>query len=96
MSEPLDLKRVRTYPLAERNSKVGLADFARPHARGSDMTAFLDSLPRVLGAETLRALAGEILRARSLGKPILWGIGAHVLKVGLSPVIVVNVSPLST
>lgn len=88
MSEPLDLHRVRTYPLAERKSKVGLADFARPHARGADVAAFLDSLPRVLGAETLRSLAGEVLKARSLGKPILWGIGAHVLKVGLSPLIV--------
>jgi len=88
LSEPLDLKLVRTYPLGERKSKVGLADFARPHARGDSLAAFLDSLPRVLGAETLRALASELLKARSLGKPILWGIGAHVLKVGLSPVIV--------
>jgi hypothetical protein len=88
LSEPLDLKRVRTYPLGERKSKVGLADFARPHARGASLSTFLESLPRVLGAETVRALAGEVLRARSLGKPILWGVGAHVLKVGLSPVIV--------
>ena len=55
MSEPLDLKGVRTYPLRERKSKVGLADFARPHARGASLAAFLDSLPRVLGAESLRA-----------------------------------------
>jgi hypothetical protein len=88
LSDPLDLQGVRTYPLAERRSKVGLGDFARPHARGASLAAFLDSLPRVLGAETLRTLAGEVLRARSLHKPILWGIGAPVLKVGLSPLIV--------
>jgi len=86
--KPLDLTGVRTYPLAERKSKVGLAEFGRPHAAGASFASFLDSLPRILGAETLRQVAGEISRARSAGRPILWGLGAHVLKVGLSPVIV--------
>jgi hypothetical protein len=67
---------------------VALADFGRPHERGGSVAAFLDRLPRFLGASTLRALAGEILRARSLGRPVLWGLGAHVLKVGLSPLII--------
>jgi hypothetical protein len=85
--KPLDLAGVRTYALASRKSKVTLGDFARPHAAGGSVAAFLESLPRILGAETLRALAGEILRARSLGKPVIWGMGAHVLKVGLSPLL---------
>ncbi len=50
--------------------------------------AFLDGLPRILAAESLRALAADIVRARTLGRPILWGLGAHVLKVGLSPVLI--------
>jgi hypothetical protein len=86
--EPLSLGGVRTYPLAERKSKVGLGDFARPHVRGASLASFLESLPRLLGAESLRRLAAEIQRARSLGKPIVWGIGAHVLKVGLSPLLI--------
>jgi hypothetical protein len=86
--EPLDLDGVRTYPLAERKSKVGLADFARPHVPGASVASFLGSLPRLLGAESLRLLAEQVLRARSLGKPIVWGLGAHVLKVGLSPVLI--------
>ena len=86
--KPLDLSGVRTYPLADRKSKVGRSDFARPHAKGASFGAFLDSLPRVLGAQSLRALAAEVHRARDNGKPIVWGLGAHVLKVGLSPVIV--------
>jgi hypothetical protein len=86
--KPLDLGGVRTHPLAERKSKVTLADFARPHAKGATLGAFLESLPRLLGAQALRDLAGEVRRARERGKPILWGLGAHVLKVGLSPVIV--------
>jgi hypothetical protein len=85
---PLDLARVRTYALAGRTSQVTLADFGRPPAAGQSFAAFLDGLPRVLGAETLRKVAAEVLRARSAGRPIVWGMGAHVLKVGLSPVIV--------
>ena len=86
--KPLDLAGVRTYPLADRKSKVGRADFARPHEKGASFGAFLDALPRVLGAQSLRALVAEVHRARDNGKPIVWGLGAHVLKVGLSPVIV--------
>jgi hypothetical protein len=86
--KPLDLAGVRTYPLAQRKSQVSLADFARPHAAGASFASFVDSLPRLLGAEALRQVVSEIQRARSAGKPILWGLGAHVLKVGLSPVLV--------
>jgi hypothetical protein len=85
---PLALEGIRTYPLASRSSKVGVADVGRPHAKGSSVASFLASLPRTLAAETLRRLSSEILRARELGRPILWGLGAHVVKVGLSPVIV--------
>jgi hypothetical protein len=85
---PLDLRGVRTYPLAGRKSKVALADFARPHRPGASFADFLAALPRILGAETLRALAADVRRARSRGRPALWGLGAHVLKVGLSPVLV--------
>lgn len=88
MNDPLDLSGIRTYPLAERKSTIGLGDFGRPHVPGGSVAALLDSLPRVLGGRTLRDLVGDVLRARSLGKPILWGIGAHVLKVGLSPLLI--------
>ncbi len=82
------LDGVTTYPLAGRKSKVSLRDFARPCPRGARIRDFLLRLPRILAGETLRRLAGEIARARSREKPILWGVGAHVLKVGLSPVLV--------
>jgi hypothetical protein len=67
---------------------VALGDFARPHDRGRSFASFLEGLPRILGGAALRALAADILRARTRGKPILWGIGAHVIKVGLSPVLI--------
>jgi hypothetical protein len=85
--DPIDLRGVRTYPLASRRSKVSLADFGSPCAPGTSLRDFLDSLPKVLAGETLRALVAEVRRARAAGKPILWGVGAHVLKVGLSPVL---------
>jgi len=87
MSQPLDLTGLRTYALADRRSKVGLGDFARPHVPGGTVAQLLDSLPRLLGAQSLRALAADVLRARERGKPIVWGLGAHVLKCGLSPVL---------
>jgi hypothetical protein len=85
---PLDLAKVQTYPLRSRQSRVTLAHFARPHTRGASFATFLDRLPRLLAADTLRAITGEIQRARTLDKPVLWGLGAHVLKVGLSPLVV--------
>jgi hypothetical protein len=85
---PLSLEGVSTYPLAERKSKVGLSDFARPLRPGASVSDLLDALPRLLAGDSLRALVADVRRARSLGKPILWGLGAHVLKVGLSPVLI--------
>ena len=88
MNKPLDLGGVRTYPLAARKSKVGLSDFARPHVPGSPLSEFFDRLPRLLAAESLRGLVADLRRARERGKPIVWGLGAHVLKVGLSPLVI--------
>ncbi len=85
---PLRLSRLRTYPLASRTSKVDVSSFARPHVAGGTVAELLERLPRLLAGQTLRALADEVIAARRHWKPILWGIGAHVLKVGLSPVLI--------
>jgi hypothetical protein len=87
-ARPLPLEGVATYPLASRRSKVARAAFARPHARGASLASFVEGLPRILAGETLRALRDEILRARGRRRPVLWGLGAHVIKVGLSPVLI--------
>ena len=88
MGRPLSLDGVRTYPLAARKSKVSLRQFARPHRRGARLASFLDGLPRILAGETLLALRDEVLRARARRRPVIWGLGAHVIKVGLSPVLI--------
>ncbi|HKC64501.1 MAG TPA: hypothetical protein VKB86_12745 [Pyrinomonadaceae bacterium] len=85
---PLDLGDVKTYPLASRPSKVTVKDFAKPVSEDSSLADFLNSLPNILAVNTLRELAARIKRARQLQKPIIWGIGGHVIKTGMSPVII--------
>jgi hypothetical protein len=85
---PLSLDGVTTYPLATRGSKVSRSQLGRPHKRGGSLASFLASLPQILAGETLRELGRTIVRARAKGRPIVWGLGAHVVKVGLSPVLI--------
>src|ERR1700726_3080278 len=86
--QPITLGAVHTYPLASRKSKVSIRDFAKPPAANASLTKFLDSLPNFLAAEDLRQLLGAIQSARKQRKAILWGIGGHVIKVGLGPVLI--------
>jgi len=86
--QPLTLGAVHTYPLASRKSKVSIRDFAKPPGTNSSLTKFLDSLPDILAAEDLRNLLSAIHMARKQRKAILWGIGGHVIKVGLGPVLI--------
>lgn len=86
--EPLSLENVSTSPLASRASKISLGDFGRPIDESASLSGFLNSLPNILGVRSLRAVAEQMRRARRLGKPIIWGLGGHVIKVGLAPVII--------
>ena len=86
--QPITLGGVHTYPLATRKSKVTVRDFSKPSGRASSLTKFLDSLPSILAAKDLRELAASIQKARKRKRAILWGIGGHVIKVGLAPVLI--------
>jgi hypothetical protein len=85
---PLQLGAVRTYPLAWRKSKVSVADFAKSPAANVSITKFMDSLPNFLAAEDVRELLGAVQGARAGKRAILWGIGGHVIKVGLGPILI--------
>ena len=85
---PLTFGAVHTYPLSSRKSKVSVRDFAKPTTGNASLTKFLDSLPNFLAAQDLRHLLAAIHRARKQRAPILWGIGGHVIKVGLGPVLI--------
>ena len=86
--KPLELDKVKTYPLASRSSKVKLSDFAQPVSDEASLSDFLANLPDVLAVESLRQITNRMQRARELGKPIIWGIGGHVIKTGLAPLII--------
>jgi hypothetical protein len=86
--EEFDLSGVKTYPLRSRASKVTLAQFATPYKKGAGVDGLLGSLPALLAAGDFKAVVRAVLAARQGGRAIIWGLGAHVLKTGLSPVIV--------
>lgn len=86
--EEFDLAGIKTYPLRTRQSKVGLAQFATPHKPGSGINGLLKSFPSLLAAKDFKEVVDAIIAARRAEKPIIWGLGAHVLKTGLSPVLV--------
>jgi hypothetical protein len=85
---PLTLGTVHTYPLASRKSKVSTRDFAKAPASNASLVKFLDSLPNILAASDLRDILSAIHSARRKHKAILWGMGGHVIKVGLGRVVI--------
>jgi hypothetical protein len=86
--KPLDLSGLKTYPLKSRKSKIGLGELAKAPAPGGSFRDFWNGLPRVLAAQELRDLVGRMRKASENARAILWGLGAHVIKVGLSPLII--------
>lgn len=86
--EPLDLSLLRTVPLAGRGGKVRVEDFAAPYRKGAGVAGLLASLPHILAGDSLRAVIEAIRRARGAGRPVLWGLGGHVVKCGLAPVLI--------
>ena len=86
--QPLDFSALKTVPLAERGGKVKTADFAYAYQKGGGIAAWIDSLPRILAGDSFRAVADAIAAARRNQRAILWGLGGHVIKCGLAPVLI--------
>jgi hypothetical protein len=86
--EEFDLSGIRTYPLDSRRSKTRVEDFARPAERGASFREWLATLPAILGANDLKRAVASIVAARKAEAGVIWGIGAHVIKTGLSPVLI--------
>ncbi len=84
----IDVSKIRTIPLDARKCKVAISDFARPLVRGSSFKAFYDSLPSILASNNLKGLVDAIISARRKDKMIILMMGAHVIKCGLSPLII--------
>jgi len=86
--QPLDFAGLRTVGLAERGGRVKTVDFAAPYVRGSGIAGWLDGLPHMLAADGFRAVVEAVAAARARRRAVLWGIGGHVIKCGLAPVLI--------
>ena len=86
--KPIDFDGISTYPLESRKSKVSADMFAKPMDGSENILGFISKLPHILAGDSLRTLIRAMLYARTTGKPVIWGLGGHVVKVGLGPVIV--------
>jgi hypothetical protein len=86
--DEFDLSGIGTYPLASRRSKAKVEDFSRPHQHEGTVAAFVDSLPDILAGADLKAIVSALRAAKESGSGTLWGLGAHVIKTGVSPVLI--------
>ena len=85
----IDLSKVKTYSIAKRKSKVEINQFAKVFdPKKSSFVEYLASLPRFLAVNELIEFSKLIVKARNKNKPVIFMIGAHVIKVGLSPLII--------
>ena len=85
--QPLSFDALKTVPIDARGGKVGVGDFARPYRKGEGVAGWLDSLPKILAADSFRGVIGAMRRARAEKRAILWGLGGHVVKCGLAGVL---------
>src|SRR5210317_1448176 len=85
---PIDLSGVNTYSLADRESKVSTEDFANPWRKGSSYRDFLANLPDILAGEQLKRVISAIVKAYLAQRTVIFGMGAHVIKVGLNPIVI--------
>lgn len=86
--EEFDLSTIRTYPLADRPSKAKASDFGRACPSGTSIGHFIDSLPNVLAASDFRTVVSAVVAAKRTDGGVLWGLGAHVIKTGLAPILI--------
>lgn len=87
--ERLNFNKIKTYPIRERENKVKIGDFSKGlPGKDAGFKSFLGGLPDILAGKDLREIVGAIVKARKKDKPVIFSLGAHVIKCGLSPVII--------
>ena len=85
--KPVDLNRVKTYSVAKRSHRVHLDAVAGTPSPGASARELLDSLPDFLGARALGAVVEAVVSAVKADRPVVLAMGAHVVKVGCSPIV---------
>ena len=86
--EPIDSSKIRSRSIQTRTAKVGVDQFGTVYQKDSGLDGWIRSLPKVLAGSAFRHVVDALVSARSLKKPIIWGLGAHVVKCGLNPVLI--------
>jgi hypothetical protein len=84
----IDTSRIRTYSIHGRESKVRTGDFSKPHKKGASFRDFVSALPNILAAGHFKDVVAAVVQARKDKRPVMLGMGAHAIKVGLNPVII--------
>jgi hypothetical protein len=85
--QPLSFEGLKTVPIQARGGKVRVEHFGKPYA-GGGISGLVDSLPHILAADSFRSIVDAVANARARKKMILWGLGGHVIKCGLAPVLI--------
>ena len=80
-----DLRELRFEPLADRPSKMRMSHLGRPEAGRGSLEDWLDGLPKVLAAQSIKQLRDAIVTAHSGGRHVLAALGGHVIKTGCGP-----------
>jgi deoxyhypusine synthase len=87
-SRPISPRGLKTYSLLSRNSKINKKKFAKIFAPGEAFAPFIDSLPDILAGKDFKEFISLMIKAKKKEKAIIFALGAHVIKVGLNPVII--------
>jgi hypothetical protein len=85
--KPLSFQGLKTIPIQARGGKVRIEHFGKPYT-GGGIEAWLNSLPHILAADSLRSVIDALANARARKKMIIWGLGGHVIKCGLAPILI--------
>lgn len=85
---PIDLSKTQSYSLYERPSKVTRSDFAYPYKPNSSFSSWLENLPNILAAKDLKNIAHAVVDAQKKNRAIIIGLGGHVIKCGLAPILI--------
>ena len=87
-NQPIDPGDLKTYSIAERQHKVAVQAFAKLPNAGGSAAELLQAMPDFLAVKNLRAAVDALIAARGAGRPVVWALGAHVVKVGCSPIVI--------
>jgi hypothetical protein len=86
--QPIDSSKIRSRSIQGRATKVSVEQFGKVYQKDSGLSGWIQSLPKILAGSGFRRVVEALVSARSLKRPIIWGLGAHVIKCGLNPVLI--------